>query len=545
MRRLLAAATTIALTVIAAPASNARAAQPNDPRAAQQGYAAAAEGTGPGARLAPTIKWSACTELALRPHKADCGFLSVPLDHAAPDGEKIQIAVSRIKHTVPAAKYQGVMLVNPGGPGGKGRALSVAGALVPKGAGAAYDWIGFDPRGVGASKPSLSCDADYAGYRRPAYVPTTPKIEQTWLKRAEGYAQACGKAGGKLLEHLKTLDTVRDMDLLRQALNARQINYFGFSYGTYLGQVYATRYPERVRRMVLDGNVNPARVWYDSNLDQDIAFDRNIKLYFRWVAENHRVYRLGRTGREVERRFYAEQKSLTRKAAGGKIGPSELTDIFLQAGYYTFGWADIARAFSDWVRDDDPSGLIRLYDTNNPQTKDADNNYAVYLGVQCTDAQWPQSWTKWTADNWQVHRQAPFETWANAWYNAPCRTWPARSGIPVTVSGETVPPVLLISETLDAATPFSGSLEVRKRFPRSVLVESVNGTTHSGSLAGNRCVDDTIADYLATGKLPKRQRGERSDKRCQPIQPPAAVSGARAKRAPAPIEEMRKLIAAR
>ncbi|MCY1137553.1 alpha/beta hydrolase [Actinoplanes sp. Pm04-4] len=532
MRRLLAAATTIALTVIAAPASDAQAAGPH---------------TEPASRIAPTIKWSACTEPALRLRKAECGLLAVPLDHAAPEGEKIQIAVSRIKHTVPEAKYQGVMLVNPGGPGGKGRALSVMGTLVPGGAGAAYDWIGFDPRGVGASKPSLSCDADYAGYNRPPYVPKSPQIERKWLQRAEGYAQACGKAGGKLLEHLKTLDTVRDMDYLRQALNARQINYYGFSYGTYLGQVYATRFPERVRRMVLDGNVNPARVWYDSNLDQDIAFDRNIKLYFRWLAKNNRVYHLGRTAREVERGFYAEQKKLTRKPAGGKIGPSELTDIFLQAGYYNFGWADIGRAYSDWVRDHDASGLRRLYDTNNPPGPDADNNYAVYLGVQCTDAGWPQSWAKWTADNWEVHRKAPFETWANAWYNAPCRTWPARSGIPVTVSGETVPPVLLISETLDAATPFSGSLEVRKRFPRSVLLEGVNGTTHSGSLSGNRCVDNTVADYLATGKLPKRLPGERSDKRCRPLEPPVAIAATKAKRAPAPAErlEVRKLITGR
>jgi pimeloyl-ACP methyl ester carboxylesterase len=537
MRRLLAAATTIALTVIAAPATRALAAQPS-------GEARAAEPTSE-ARIAPTIKWSACTDPALRPHRAECGFLAVPIDHADPEGEKIQIAVSRTKHTVPEAKYQGVVLVNPGGPGGKGRALSVIGSLVPKGAGAAYDWIGFDPRGVGASKPSLSCDADYAGYNRPAYVPTTSQLEQAWLKRAEEYARACGKAGGKLLEHLKSLDTVRDMDLLRQALNARQINYFGFSYGTYLGQVYATRYPERVRRMVLDGNVNPGRVWYDSNLDQDVAFDRNIKLYFRWVAQNNRAFHLGRTGREVERRFYAEQKKLVRKPAAGKIGPSELTDIFLQAGYYRFGWTDIARAFSDWVRDGDAAGLVRLYDANNPKGAGADNNYAIYLAVQCTDAEWPQSWTKWTTDNWAVHRQAPFETWANAWYNAPCRTWPARSGIPVTVSGETAPPVLLISETLDAATPFSGSLEVRKRFPRSVLVEGVNGTTHSGSLSGNRCVDDTIATYLASGKLPKRLPGERSDKRCRPIPPPDPTGASKAKRAPAPVEEMRRLIAGR
>ncbi|MBU2667530.1 alpha/beta hydrolase [Actinoplanes bogorensis] len=525
MRRLLAATAAITLTVIGVPASDARAA-------------------GERTEAASLIKWTACTEPTLRVRKAQCGFVDVPLDHSQPNGRKIQIAVSRIKHTVPAAKYQGVMLVNPGGPGAKGRGLSVLGSLVPDGAGAAYDWIGFDPRGVGASKPSLTCDNDYTGYNRPAYVPTTAKLEKTWLKRTEAYARACAQAGGDLLDHVKTLDTVRDMDLIRYDLGARQINFYGFSYGTYLGQVYATRYPERVRRMVLDGVVNPTRVWYDSNLDQDRAFDRNMQVYFGWLAEHDRVFRLGKTTRAVRDRFYDEQQQLTRRPAGGVIGPSELTDIFLQAGYYTFGWADIGRAFSAWVRDGDASALKRLYDTNNPPGKDADNNYAMYLATQCTDAPWPKSWTKWTADNWEVHRKAPFETWANAWYNAPCRTWGAPSGIPVTVSGETVPPILLISETLDAATPFTGSLEARKRFPRSVLVEGVGGTTHSGSLYGNRCVDGTIADYLATGKLPDRQDGERSDKRCKPIAPPEPVvaDAVKSKKAPERLELQRLIV---
>jgi len=537
MRRLLAAATTIALAVIAAPASGARAANERTERTGDQQAG--------NQRVVKPVAWSACADVTLRARKAECGYLAVPLNHARPNGAKIQLAVSRVKHTVPDANYQGIMLVNPGGPGGKGLVLSVLGSLVPKQAGAAYDWIGFDPRGVGASKPALSCDVKYASYNRPAYVPTTARIEKAWLKRAEGYAKACGRTGGKLLQNLKTLDTVRDMDLIRVALGAPQINFYGFSYGTYLGQVYATRYPERVRRMVLDGNVNPARVWYDANLDQDLAFDRNIKIYFGWLARNHRTYGLGRTARAVQQRYYAEQRKLAGKPAGGVIGSAELTDIFLQAGYYTFGWADVGNAFSAWVRRQDAAPLKKLYDISNPKGPGADNNYAIYLGVQCTDVQWPKSWTKWTSDNWQTHRTAPFETWANAWYNAPCRSWPARSGTPVTVSGETVPAVLLISESLDAATPFTGSLEVRKRFPRSVLIEGVGGTTHAGSLYGNLCVDNPIADYLATGKLPKRQPGERSDKRCQPIAPPPVIAATQAKRAPVGSErlELQRVIA--
>ncbi|GAA0536200.1 alpha/beta hydrolase [Paractinoplanes ferrugineus] len=489
---------------------------------------AVATGAGAQARLKPgypKLTWTTCTDSSLLSRKAECGFVTVPLDYKKPDGETIELAVSRIKHTVPEKQYQGIMLVNPGGPGAKGQGLSVIGSLVPKEAGSAYDWIGFDPRGVGASKPSLSCDSDYAGYNRPEYVPTTTAIETAWLKRTEKYAKDCAAAGGELLDHLRTQDTVRDMESIRLVLGATQINFYGFSYGTYLGQVYSTMFPSRVRRMVLDGNVNPTRVWYDSNLDQDLAFDKNIKIYFAWVAKYDRIYHLGRTGKAVERLYYSQRARLAKKPAGGKIGSSEFTDVLLQAGYYVFGWEEIAQAFSDWVRKRDPEPLKKLYDKNNSLEAGGDNGYAMYLATQCSDVQWPLSWTKWTSDNWETHRRAPFETWANAWYNAPCRTWAGKPGIPTTVSGETVAPILLISETFDAATPFSGSLEVRKRFPRSALVEGVGGTTHAGSLFGDECVDNTIADYLATGALPKRKAGERSDKRCEPVPAPEPGSG--------------------
>ena len=480
----------------------------------------------------PGIAWGACADEGLRARGAECGFLAVPLDHAKPAGTKIRLAVSRIRHTT--AVSQGVMLVNPGGPGGSGLSLSVLGDYVPGGAGKAYDWIGFDPRGVGASRPALTCDGDYAGYDRPPYVPDTAAVEKAWLKRAAGYAAACDRAGGPLLDHLKTTDTVQDMELLRRALGAGQINFYGFSYGTYLGQVYATLHPQRVRRMVLDGNVDPRRVWYDANLDQDIAFDKNMKIYFAWLAGHDAVYHLGTSGAAVEKLFYATQRRLTAKPAGGVIGPDELTDVFLQAGYYVFGWDAVARAFAAWVNDRDPAPLRALYDQGNPQGEGADNGYAVYLGVQCTDAPWPSSWQKWKKDHWRVHRIAPFETWGNAWYNAPCRTWGAKPGTPVQVDGAEVPPVLLISETLDAATPFRGSLEVRKRFPRAVLIEGVGGTTHAGSLFGNACVDDAIAAYLRTGALPKRVKADRSDLRCEPL-PAPDPSAAAAKRAAQPL----------
>ncbi|MCE0540007.1 alpha/beta hydrolase [Kineosporia rhizophila] len=471
------------------------------------------------------IKWGKCESAGLTELGAKCGYLSVPLDYDKPKGKKIQIAVSRIKASVKKADRQGVMLVNPGGPGGSGLTLSSLGQYVPDNAGSAYDWIGFDPRGVGSSKPALTCNGKYTTYDRPKYVPNTAKGEKIWLKRTKAYAKACDKAGGALLDNLKTRDNVRDMDVLRKALGEKKINFYGFSYGSYLGQVYATQYPTRVRRMVLDGVVDPRNVWYQANLDQDVAFDKNMDVFFAWVAKNDATYKLGKTGAAVKKEYYKQLKALDKKAAGGKIGGDEWTDIFLGAGYYVFGWEEVASAFSGWVHDKDWKTLKTLFDDSNPQGPGADNGYAMYLATQCTDVQWPKKWSKWKKDNWAVHAEAPFMTWSNAWFNAPCLNWGGEVGKPVKVNGTKAPAILLISETHDAATPYEGALEVRKRFPKSVLVEGVGGTTHSGSLNGIACTDDTIAAYLKDGTLPDRVAGRKSDKQCDPVpQPDPAAS---------------------
>jgi pimeloyl-ACP methyl ester carboxylesterase len=465
-----------------------------------------------------TIAWGTCDDEGLQDAGAVCGTLEVPLDYSHPNGTKIQLAVSMVRHTSPDSAYQGIMLTNPGGPGGSGLGLSTLGQFVPNGAGDTYDWIGFDPRGVGSSIPSLSCDPDYFGPDRPDYIPFTRAIERTWLARSKGYADACGADGGALLDHVTTIDSARDMDSIRQALGADQINYFGFSYGTYLAQVYATMFPDRVRRMVLDSNVDPRNVWYQANLNQDIAFERNIKIWFGWLAKYDSVYHLGSTEKAVEKLWYAEQNQLRRQPAGGQVGPDEWADVFLYAGYYQFFWLDLADIFAGWVHDGDADSLIAAY-----QGLDGvgdDNGFAMYNATQCTDVQWPQSWNKWRVDNWITYFKAPFFTWGNAWYNAPCVFWPASAHKPLKINGRGVASVLLIDETLDAATPFEGSLEVRKLFPNSSLIAEPGGTTHAGTLFGNACVDDQIAAYLADGKRPARVRGDRADTFCDPLPQP-------------------------
>lgn len=461
------------------------------------------------------IAWGRCTSAALRRARAQCGYLSVPMDHANPGGRQIKIAVSRVKHTT--RKYQGIMLLNPGGPGGPGLELAALGRLLPRSIGGGYDWIGFDPRGVGASKPALSCRPSYFHGDRPPYVPANQQQVRTWLQRSKSYADGCRKYGA-LLGHMKTTDSARDMDLIREALGAKQINYYGWSYGTYLAQVYATLFPSRVRRMVLDSNVDPRRVWYAGQLDQDRAFDRAFDTFFAWIAKHHRTYRLGRTRAAVERLYFEQQRILHRRPAG-PLGPSEWADSFITGTYAPVVWPDLARGFAAWVHRHDPKPLIRSWRSYDKPGND--NTFAVYIAVQCTDAPWPAQWSQWARDTRRINRTSPTYTWGNTWYNTPCLYWPAKPGTPVAVDGHDVP-ALLVGQTRDAATSFEGSLEVRSRFPSSRLVAMQGGTTHASTpTLSSACANARIAAYLQTGALPPRLPGRRADVTCPAPPPPS------------------------
>jgi len=472
-----------------------------------------------GAAAAPggPIDWKPCVDQVLGRAGAVCGNLEVPLDRSAPNGRRISLALSMVRHSVPDSAYQGVMLVNPGGPGASGLRRSLTGASVPAGVGASYDWIGFDPRGVGASTPSLQCDTSYFKGPRPYYVPTDRTLEDAWLARSKQYAAACGRNGGDLLWHMRTTDTVEDMESIRQALGADKINYYGFSYGTYLGMVYATLHPDHVRRMVLDSLVDPRAVWYPAQLNQDVAFEGAIGEFFAWIAAWDKVYGLGKTADEVRARYYAEVEALRRDPVG-QIGPDEFTDVVLRAGYRESRWPQVADAFVALAGSGDAGPSEQIYRETSDYGND--NSFAVYNAVQCTDVAWPKEYPTWREDAIRTAAKAPFNTWANLWYGTPCLYWPAAAGRPVAVDGTKAPQILLTVGTLDGATPFVGALEVRRRFPGARLISVPGQVTHAGSLSGDTCVDNLIADYLRSGALPARVAEDRPDVECQPLPRP-------------------------
>jgi pimeloyl-ACP methyl ester carboxylesterase len=528
------AAGSLLLTTLAAvPAAPAGRAVP---AAEARGVAVAA------ARAAATgIAFGKCADAQDLPGHMECGTVRVPLDYARPNGRQITLAVSRARatHRDPGnskrnVPRQGALVYNPGGPGASGLYFPLAG-LVPewKRLAAAYDLVGYAPRGVGRSAP-ISCEDPKLHFKAPTLSPTHPTeaYKRERVARAKAYARGCAERSGDALRHYHSLNNARDLDVLRAALGEKRLTFIGASYGTYFGALYATLFPSHVRRMVFDSAVNPdpAKIWYRNNLDQSAAFEDRWEDLKEWIAGHDDVYGLGVTASGVQRSYDRARARLAAEPAGGKVGPGQLQGVFLQAGYYDDYWPHRAAALSAYLKGD-PQPLIDLAAPVEEAAAEAENSSAVYTAVECNDAPWPTDWRVWDRDNTRLARVAPFETWDNAWMNLPCAFWPAPRQRPLDVRtgpGE-LPPTLILAAERDAATPYEGALELHRRLPGSVLVTERDAGTHGLAGGPNRCLNGHLDAYLLEGRLP----GRRASCAGRPEPVPAAPAAAGPETGPA------------
>jgi len=451
------------------------------------------------------LQWHPCS---LSGVGMKCASLAVPLNYSDPSGRKITLALSMIPATAPPAQQQGDLLVNPGGPGASGRYLAAVVAYGLKHEVASkYNIIGFDPRGVGASVPALRCDPSFFAAARPDYIPASRAAEQVLIGRAKTYAADCERRFGWLLPYMTTVDAAKDMDSIRAALGQSKISYFAYSYGTYLGQVYATLFPHRVRRMVLDSTVDPKGAWWADNISQDYAFQGRQEAFFSWMARNHRAFGLGSTRAQVQASWYRARAKLAAHPVTGSngpmIGPDEFDDTFVQGGYDDQYWPGLADALSAYLLNGSTSRIVSEYRSLGVQNE---NLTAVYNAVECSDVNWPRNWAKWNTVTRRVYATAPFEAWDNAWFNAACAFWPVHGPAhPLQIKGAGLPGILMIQGTLDAATPYAGAQVAHSLLPSARMVVVTGGGNHGQSLSqpANTCVDDYVKAYLATGALPQ------------------------------------------
>ncbi len=218
------------------------------------------------------VKWSACGS-------EKCAWITVPIDYDKPDGATTRLRA--VVHPAEGGKAKRSILVNPGGPGGS--AIDFASTMASSFGGDVrkmYDIVGVDPRGVAESSP-LKCMSDKAF---DAFTATDPDpdddAEITALRKSvTDLGEACEKNSGELAAHVSTVEVAKDMDVVRALLGRSKLDWFGASYGTSLGAVYAQLFPKNVGRMVLDGAVDPALGPVDSSLGQTTGFQRAIDAY--------------------------------------------------------------------------------------------------------------------------------------------------------------------------------------------------------------------------------------------------------------------------
>ncbi|BBC32137.1 Hydrolase, alpha/beta domain protein [Streptomyces graminofaciens] len=462
------------------------------------------------------IRFGKCADDVL-PGNLRCGKVKVPLDYSRPFGKQISLTVSRVKATgkgVGKQKVarQGALVFNPGGPGASGLYFPVIG-FVPewKRIAAAYDLVGYEPRGVGRSAP-LFCQDPKRLHRGPSQAPAHPSesYKKERIARAKAYARGCAKRGGSALRHYHSLNNARDLDVLRAALGERRLTFMGASYGTYFGALYAALFPSHVRRMVFDSVVNPdtEQIWYRNNLDQSAAFEGRWADFRTWVSKHDAVYGLGDTPEKVLASYERVAARLAREPAGGTVGPGQLQGAFLQAAYYDEYWPQRALALSAYLKGD-AKPLVQLAGPHPGAAVEQENSNAVYTAVECNDAPWPTEWRVWDRDNTRLARIAPFETWDNVWTNLPCAYWSGPRQRPLDVRTEPgeLPPTLILAAERDGATPYDGALELHRRLWGSALVTERDSGNHGVGGGPNKCVNAHLEAYLLEGRVPGRSVG--------------------------------------
>lgn len=450
------------------------------------------------------LDWKGCDDPGLDGVGAQCADVTVPVNYAEPQGKTMTVAISRMTATDPAQR-RGIMMGNPGGPGGAGldQMVELSKAMTPD-VRARYDLIGMDPRGVGRSS-AVNCHwptgfglrsggNDAASYARNVAIQTD-------------LAARCVAAEGERLPQISTRNTARDMDIVRGLLGEERINYFGTSYGTYLGAVYAQMFPQRADRFVLDSSVDPYRygpvgMVQDMGPANEAAFD----LWADFTAARDSEYRLGAT-REAVR--------------------ATVTDLIRRAGdhpirYGSFDIDDQTLPLLVFTKVDDPRKYPELAETVR-QLADAATGATVQpiaetdaalrvllhaeprdvspqMAVMCGDAAAPHD-PAWYWSNIEAARPTLPIFGALTNNLTPCVGWPAPAE-PLTVIDNSHP-ILIVQATGDTRTTYGSAQAMHRALTGSRMVTLDNVAIHSvfGNYP-NKCADAAVNTYFRDGTLP-------------------------------------------
>lgn len=451
------------------------------------------------------IRWEKCpadiSPVPL-PEGMQCGTLKVPLDYRAPNGRTIDIAVSRLASTKPD-KRRGILLTNPGGPApGQNYPAFLVAMGLPQSVRDAYDVIGFDPRGIGKSTP-VTCDLtpeQQAAGNIPPYAKNSADVAKRATEVKQIAQQCAASKTAWMLPHVNPANTARDMDSIRAALGESKLSFAGASWGTHLGAVYTTLFPQRSDRIVLDSNLGPGGWDYPSDRLWSQGVEDRFPDFAKFAAANHREYGLGRTPAQVKAKFFELAKRLEKKPIQTPDGPFDSATFRLLNFGFLYGPTQLPVL----------AGIWRAVDANQPppplpgDVKDAENLISGRYYMICNDASWPKSVATYQR-NVAVDR-IKYPLFGAAGANiTPCAYWPDPAEPPVRITDNGPSNVLLVQNLRDPATPLAGARQLRKAFgDRATMVTADQGGHGVYPGGKNRCANYAATTFLTTGELPKR-----------------------------------------
>jgi len=462
-----------------------------------------APGTASAASAVPhsTLRWTACGG------GVQCARLKVPLDDTVTGGPTITLAIGRVPARNPQQRI-GSLLMNPGGPGAPGiQFLRDFSSTLPGTIRDRFDLVSFDPRGTGASAP-VECTPNLDSLYNLDFAPRDDAARQALLAGVRAFVAQCQAKAGAELPYLSTERAARDMDRIRAALGDKRLTYLGYSYGTYLGSLYADRFPTHVRAMVLDGAVDPALGAAAQQVQQAQGFERDLDLFLQSCSTDtscsfHANGNSAAAYDALRARVGASPIPAGAAGNGRTLNGTEF-DIGVTQFLYSgrAAWSDLGHALSTA---DAGNGSELLQSSDRYTGRHADGTYDqsqdAFLAIGCLDGPDLGGVAGLRVIEEQAAQVAPRVGRSVVNNSLACAVWPVPVQTPPLPHAVGAGPIVVVGNTDDPATPLAWATGLSHELQSAVLL-TVNSAQHTAYASGNACVDAAINRYLIDLRSP-------------------------------------------
>jgi len=450
------------------------------------------------------FEWESCDDTSL-----DCATIEVPLDYDNPDGETIEIAMTR--RAADRDNPVGNLFVNPGGPGGSGFSVAEdAEYYFDARITGAFNIIGFDPRGVQRSTPVDCLDDDTLGeLLDESFDLSTDEGLEEADEQVKMVGQACEENAGDLLPYVGTEYAAQDMDVMRAVVGDEKLNYVGFSYGTSLGGQYADLFPHNVGRMILDGAVDTTVGSAQMSHDQSLGFETALRNYVEDCRGGNACPFKGSTDDALAQIKELFDKSLEEpfptSDADRPLTQSQFFSGLITPLYNKQNWPILTEAFSQLINDNDGSLFQYLGDLMNDRETDgsfSSNSTEANWAINCAD--YPLSSDD-EIEELAADLRENGTVFGDYMLSGPdvCTYWPYKpTQAPGPYVGEGADPIVVVGTRYDPATPYQWSESLAQSLDSAVLV-TWEGDGHTAYGSADACINDPLDDYLIDGTVPE------------------------------------------